>query len=81
MNIKEAIRSIQEAYNYHIYEVDYKDDWDNYEGFLNSCRDELDFLIGYDNLEFFLDLVDNCNCTYSCAIELIITYCFKKFKV
>ena len=56
--VKKAIGYIIESAKWFNEEVDYPEDIDNFNGFLDGCREYLDFLLGEDDVEEALQLRD-----------------------
>ena len=58
VEVKECVKNIIESGEWFAYEVDYPEDLDNFDGFIDGCRDSLDILLDEDEVEKALDLRD-----------------------
>lgn len=58
VEVKKYVENIIESGEWFAYEVDYPEDLDNFDGFIEGCRDSLDILLDEDEVEKALDLRD-----------------------
>ena len=58
IEVKRCVENIIEGGEWFTYEVDYPEDLDNFDGFIDGCRDSLDTLLDEDEVEKALELRD-----------------------